>query len=130
VGRSLVPGAGTGNDGVRIPRPAYGKLGSAGDGEKGDRGMSILAWIIVGIISGWLARMVIPCEGPAGLLGDLVFGVVGALVGGWIFNSFGHPGVTGVNIGSIVVAFIGAVGVLWLMRLFTGTRQSRLAWFR
>jgi uncharacterized membrane protein YeaQ/YmgE (transglycosylase-associated protein family) len=92
--------------------------------------MSILAWIIVGIIAGWLARMVIPSEGPAGLLGDLVIGVVGALVGGWIFTSFGHPAVTGVNIGSIVVAFIGAVGVLWLMRLFTGTRQSRLAWFR
>jgi uncharacterized membrane protein YeaQ/YmgE (transglycosylase-associated protein family) len=89
--------------------------------------MSILAWIIVGIIAGWLARMVIPSEGPAGLLGDLVIGVVGAMVGGWIFNSFGHPGVTGVNIGSIVVSFVGAVGVLWLMRLFTGTRHSRLA---
>lgn len=88
--------------------------------------MSMLAWIVVGIIAGWLARMVIPSAGPAGLLGDLVIGVVGAIVGGWIFNnSFGHPGITGVNIGSIVVAFVGAVVVLWLMRLFTGTRHSR-----
>ncbi len=89
--------------------------------------MSILALIIVGIIAGWLARMVIPGAGPAGLLGDLVIGVVGAIVGGWIFNSFGHPGATGVNIGSIIVAFVGAVVVLWLMRLFTGRRNPRVA---
>jgi uncharacterized membrane protein YeaQ/YmgE (transglycosylase-associated protein family) len=88
--------------------------------------MSILAWIVVGIIAGWLARMVIPGEGPAGLLGDLVIGVVGAVVGGWIFGYFGHPGATGVNIGSIVVAFVGAVIVLWLMRLFTGRRTARV----
>jgi len=86
--------------------------------------MSILAWIVVGIIAGWLARMVIRGEGPAGILGDLVIGVVGAVVGGWIFNAFGHPGATGVNIGSIIVAFVGAVVVLGLMRLFTGRRSA------
>jgi uncharacterized membrane protein YeaQ/YmgE (transglycosylase-associated protein family) len=89
--------------------------------------MSIFALIIVGIIAGWLARMVMPGEGPGGLLGDLVIGVVGALVGGWIFNAFGHPGATGLNIGSIIVAFVGAVAVLWLMRLFTGRRTVRSA---
>jgi len=89
--------------------------------------MSIFALIIVGIIAGWLARMVMPGEGPAGLLGDLVIGVVGAFVGGWIFQSFGHPGATGLNIGSIIVAFVGAVVVLWLMRLFTGRRTARSA---
>lgn len=88
--------------------------------------MSILAWIVVGIIAGWLARMVIRGEGPAGLLGDLVIGVVGAVVGGWIFNAFGHPGATGVNIGSIIVAFVGALVVLGLMRLFTGRRIARV----
>ncbi|HLW60792.1 MAG TPA: GlsB/YeaQ/YmgE family stress response membrane protein [bacterium] len=86
--------------------------------------MSILAWIIVGIIAGWLAKKVIPGEGPGGVLGDLVIGVIGALVGGWIFNYFGHPGATGVNIGSIVVAFVGAVVVLWLMRLVFGRRNA------
>jgi len=89
--------------------------------------MSILAWIIVGILAGWLAKKVIPGEGPGGVLGDLVIGVVGALVGGWIFNYYGHPGATGLNIGSIIVAFVGAVIVLWLMRLVTGTRHARLA---
>jgi uncharacterized membrane protein YeaQ/YmgE (transglycosylase-associated protein family) len=89
--------------------------------------MGIMAWIIVGIIAGWMAKRVIPGEGPAGLLGDLVIGVVGAIVGGWVFNSFGHPGATGVNIGSIIVSFVGAVVVLWLMRQLTGTRHSRPA---
>lgn len=89
--------------------------------------MTLLAWVIVGIIAGWLAKMVIPGEGPKGVLGDLVIGVVGAIAGGWIFNYFGHPGATGVNIGSVLVAFIGAVVVLWLMRQFVGTRGARLA---
>jgi uncharacterized membrane protein YeaQ/YmgE (transglycosylase-associated protein family) len=77
--------------------------------------MTIMAWIIVGIIAGWLAKRMIPGEGPRGVAGDLVIGVVGAIAGGWIFNYFGHPGATGVNIGSIVVAFVGAVVVLWLV---------------
>jgi uncharacterized membrane protein YeaQ/YmgE (transglycosylase-associated protein family) len=89
--------------------------------------MTIMAWIIVGIIAGWLAKRVIPGEGPGGVLGDLVIGVVGAIAGGLIFNYFGHTGATGVNIGSIVVSFVGAVVVLWLMRQFTGTRHARLA---
>jgi uncharacterized membrane protein YeaQ/YmgE (transglycosylase-associated protein family) len=89
--------------------------------------MTILAWLIVGIIAGWLAKMVIPGEGPKGVLGDLLVGVVGAFAGGLIFNYFGHPSATGVNVGSIVVAFVGAVVVLWLMRHFVGTRGARLA---
>lgn len=89
--------------------------------------MTIMAWIIVGIIAGWLAKRVIPGEGPRGVPGDLVIGVVGAIAGGWIFNYFGHTGATGVNIGSIAIAFVGAVVVLWLMRQLTGTRHARLA---
>ncbi len=89
--------------------------------------MSIMAWIIVGIIAGWMAKGVIPGEGPKGVLGDLVIGIVGAIAGGWIFAYFGHPGATGLNIGSIVVAFVGAVVVLWLIRLLTRTRNAGLA---
>ncbi len=89
--------------------------------------MSIMAWITVGIIAGWMAKRVIPGEGPKGVLGDLVTGIVGAIAGGWLFNYFGHPGATGLNSGSILIAFVGAVVVLWLMRLLTGTRNARLA---
>lgn len=84
--------------------------------------MSIIAWIVVGIIAGWLGKMVVRGEGPGGILGDLVVGVIGALIGGWIFNKLGHVGVTGINIGSILVAFIGAVILLLIMRAVTGAR--------
>ena len=84
--------------------------------------MTILTWIVVGIIAGYLAKRVMSGEGPGGLLGDLVVGVVGAVVGGWIFNYFGRPGATGLNIGSILVAFVGAVVFLFTLRLLTRGR--------
>ena len=84
--------------------------------------MSILSWIVVGIIAGWLARKVVPGEGPGGIIGDLVIGILGAIIGGWLFNYFGHVGVTGLNIGSIIVAFIGGVILLWIIRAVSGTR--------
>jgi uncharacterized membrane protein YeaQ/YmgE (transglycosylase-associated protein family) len=86
--------------------------------------MSILAWIVVGLIAGWLAKTMIPGEGPGGLLGDLIIGIIGAVVGGWIFGLFGHAGVTGINIGSIIVAFLGAIVVLWLVRQVAGQRRG------
>lgn len=72
-----------------------------------------LVWIVVGLIAGYLAKRV-RGEGPYGLLGDLVLGVVGALLAGWIF-----PGVAGLNVGSIVVASVGAVVFLWGLRVLT-----------
>jgi len=84
--------------------------------------MSIFAWIVVGIIAGWLAKMVIPGEGPGGIVGDMVIGIVGAFIGGWVFKQFGHSGVTGINIASIVVAFVGAVILLWIVRMVSGKR--------
>jgi uncharacterized membrane protein YeaQ/YmgE (transglycosylase-associated protein family) len=84
--------------------------------------MTILAWIVVGIIAGFLAKTMVPGEGPGGLLGDLIVGIVGALIGGWIFNSFGHLGVTGLNLWSILVAFVGGVVLLLIIRLLTGRR--------
>ncbi len=56
-------------------------------------------------------------DGPRGILGDLVVGVIGALVGGWTLNYFVHVGVTGFNIGSILVGFVGAAVLLWGFRL-------------
>jgi uncharacterized membrane protein YeaQ/YmgE (transglycosylase-associated protein family) len=86
--------------------------------------MSILTWLIVGLIAGALAKMVVPGEGPGGLIGDIIVGVVGAFVGGWIFNYFGHPGVSGFNLGSIIVAFIGSVILLFVLRLISGRRST------
>ncbi len=84
--------------------------------------MTILAWIVVGIIAGYLAKSVMPGTGPGAILRDLIVGVIGAVVGGWIFNYFGHVGATGLNIASIVVAFVGAVVFLWVLRLLTRGR--------
>jgi len=86
--------------------------------------MGILTWIIVGVIAGFLAKAVVPGEGPGGVLGDLVIGVVGAIIGGWIMNSFGNAGANGLNIWSIFVAFLGAVVLLFIMRALTGRRAT------
>lgn len=73
--------------------------------------MSILAWLVVGLIAGFLASKVVNKAG-SGLLMDIVLGIVGALVGGFIFNQFGHSAPNGINLYSIFVSFIGAVIVL------------------
>ena len=86
--------------------------------------MSWLAWIVVGIIGGWLGRMVVRGEGPGGLLGDLIIGIIGAIIGGWVFGYFGHQGVTGINIGSIIVAFIGSVILLVIVRAISGPSRT------
>ena len=78
--------------------------------------MSILAWLVVGLIAGFLASKVINKTGE-GLVLDIVLGVVGALVGGFIFNMLGMSAPTGINIYSIFVAFIGAVVVLVLYHM-------------
>lgn len=85
--------------------------------------VGILGWIIVGLIAGFLAKLVVPGEGPGGVIGDIIVGIIGAVIGGWLFNYFGHTGVTGVNVGSIVVAFIGAVVLLLIIRAVTGRRR-------
>jgi uncharacterized membrane protein YeaQ/YmgE (transglycosylase-associated protein family) len=73
--------------------------------------MSILAWLVVGLISGFLASKVVNKTG-SGLVMDIVLGIVGALVGGFVFNAIGHSAPTGINLYSIFVSFIGAVIVL------------------
>lgn len=78
--------------------------------------MSILAWIVLGVIAGFIGSKLVNKTGE-GLVMDLVLGVVGAVVGGFLFNLIGHSGVTGLNIYSLVVAVIGAVVVLFLYRM-------------
>ena len=73
--------------------------------------MSIIAWLVVGLIAGFIASKLINKTGE-GLVMDIVLGVVGAIVGGFIFNMLGHSGATGINIYSIFVSVIGAVVVL------------------
>ena len=73
--------------------------------------MSILAWVILGLIAGFIGSKLVNKRGE-GLFLDIVLGVIGAVVGGWVFNVFGAAGVSGLNIYSLVVAVIVAVLVL------------------
>ena len=73
--------------------------------------MSIFAWIILGLIAGFIGSKIVNKRGE-GLLLDLVLGIVGAIAGGWLFNTFGASGVTGLNLYSLMVAVVGAVVVL------------------
>lgn len=81
--------------------------------------MSILAWIILGLIAGFIASKLVNKQGE-GLVLDIVLGIVGAIVGGFIFNFFGHAGVTGLNLYSLLVAVLGAVVVLGIYHAVAG----------
>jgi uncharacterized membrane protein YeaQ/YmgE (transglycosylase-associated protein family) len=83
--------------------------------------MSFVAWIVLGLISGFIASKIVNKSGE-GVVMDIVLGIVGAVVGGWLFDTFGHMGVTGVNLYSILVAVVGAVIVLFIYHALVGNR--------
>jgi uncharacterized membrane protein YeaQ/YmgE (transglycosylase-associated protein family) len=73
--------------------------------------MSIIAWLVVGLVAGWIGSMIVNRGGEGPLL-DIVLGIIGAFVGGFVFNMLGHSGVSGINLYSIFVAVIGSIVVL------------------
>jgi uncharacterized membrane protein YeaQ/YmgE (transglycosylase-associated protein family) len=73
--------------------------------------MSFIAWIVLGLLAGFIGSKLVNKRGE-GIVLDVLLGIVGAIVGGWLFNRFGAAGVTGVNLYSLLVAVIGAVLVL------------------
>ena len=83
--------------------------------------MSFLAWIILGLIAGFIGSKLVNSRGE-GLVLDIVLGIVGAFVGGWLFTSFGRAGVTGLNLYSMFVAVIGSVVVLVLYHALSRRR--------
>ena len=84
--------------------------------------MGILAFVVVGLIAGLLAKLVMPGDDPGGLILTTLIGIAGAFVGGLIAQFLGGAGVTGINIWSILVATLGAVILLAIYRLFAGRR--------
>ena len=73
--------------------------------------MSFFAWIILGLIAGFVGSKIVNKKGE-GLFLDIILGIVGAIVGGWLFSMFGASGVTGLNLYSLAVAVVGAIVVL------------------
>lgn len=87
--------------------------------------MGILSWIIVGLIAGWLAGVVMR-GGGYGLLGDILVGIIGAIIGGFVAGAiFGIPNpVNGINVTSIIIAFLGAVILIAILRAFSRGRST------
>lgn len=88
--------------------------------------MNILLWIIFGALVGWLASIIMGINTRQGLFMDIILGIVGALVGGFIMNAFGAQGVTGFNLRSFAIALIGAVIVIWIGRALRRKAPERV----
>jgi uncharacterized membrane protein YeaQ/YmgE (transglycosylase-associated protein family) len=73
--------------------------------------MSFLAWIVLGLLAGFIGSKIVNKQGE-GVILDILLGIVGAVLGGWLFNRFGASGVTGLNLYSLMVAVIGSVVLL------------------
>ena len=84
--------------------------------------MSVIGWIVLGLVAGFIASKIVNSSGQ-GLLMDIVLGVIGAVVGGLIFSFFGASGITGFNIWSVIVAIVGSIVVLWLYHQMSGRRS-------
>jgi uncharacterized membrane protein YeaQ/YmgE (transglycosylase-associated protein family) len=87
-------------------------------------GLGFIGWIVLGGLAGWVASMIVGTNGKQGLLGNIIAGIIGAFVGGFILNVFGGIGVTGFNFWSFLVALLGAVVVLSIWRAITGRRAA------
>jgi len=84
--------------------------------------MSILAWLVVGLLAGFIASKIVNRSG-SGVLVDIVLGIVGALVGGFLFRLVGAQGLDGFSVWSVLVAVVGAVVVLGVKRALVGGRK-------
>ncbi|WKY47484.1 GlsB/YeaQ/YmgE family stress response membrane protein [Eubacteriaceae bacterium ES3] len=79
--------------------------------------MGIFSWIILGGIAGWLASIITSNNKDMGLLKNIVVGILGAVIGGWVFSFFGQAGVSGLNLWSIFVSFVGAAILLIVINM-------------
>jgi uncharacterized membrane protein YeaQ/YmgE (transglycosylase-associated protein family) len=86
--------------------------------------MSIIAWLVVGAIAGWIASKVMPGDEGYGVLGGLIAGIVGALVGGFLFGLLTNTDwTTGINIPTIIAAIVGAIIVVFVWNMISGRRS-------
>lgn len=79
--------------------------------------MNFIIFIIFGGIAGWVASVMMKTNARQGMLGDILLGILGAVVGGWLFGFFGGAGVTGFNLYSLLVAVVGSMVVIWIGRM-------------
>lgn len=87
--------------------------------------MGLIGWIILGGLAGWVASMIMGNDKQQGLLGNIIVGIIGAGIGGFVVSLIGGEGVTGFNIWSFVVALLGAIILIWLWRLITSKKTDQ-----
>ncbi len=87
--------------------------------------MGLLTWIILGAIAGAIAKWIMPGDDPGGFIVTILLGIAGALIGGFIASAIGLGGVEGFSIGSVIIAILGAILLLFLYRLVTGNRHRQ-----
>ena len=80
---------------------------------------NIIVWIIFGALVGWIASMIMRTNGEQGALANIIVGIIGAFLGGALSRALGGPGVSGFNLTSLIVAILGAVILLFFVRMFT-----------
>lgn len=84
--------------------------------------MGIIAWLILGAVAGWLASLIMKTDAEQGALANIVVGIIGAVVGGFVFGLFGESSVSGLNLYSLLVATVGAVISLAVYKALTGRK--------
>jgi uncharacterized membrane protein YeaQ/YmgE (transglycosylase-associated protein family) len=82
--------------------------------------MGYVAWLVLGGLAGWIASMIMKTDASQGIILNIIIGIVGASLGGWLFGFFGGVGVTGLNFYSLGVSVVGAVVLIWLVQLIRG----------
>jgi uncharacterized membrane protein YeaQ/YmgE (transglycosylase-associated protein family) len=86
--------------------------------------MGVIAWIVLGLIAGSIAKAIMPGKDPGGIIVTALIGIVGALVGGYIGNLITNTGLTGFSLWSILLAIVGSLILLWIYRAATRSRGS------
>jgi uncharacterized membrane protein YeaQ/YmgE (transglycosylase-associated protein family) len=86
--------------------------------------MGVIAWIVLGLIAGAIAKAIMPGKDPGGIVVTAVLGIVGALIGGYIGNLVTGTGLTGFSLWSIILAIVGSLILLWIYRAATRARHT------
>lgn len=87
--------------------------------------MGYIAWLVLGALSGWIASMLMGKDSEMGVFANITVGIIGAFIGGFIFNLIGASGVTGFNIWSVIVAVIGSCVLLYIVNKLRGNEPTR-----
>lgn len=88
--------------------------------------MGILLWIIFGALVGWIASIIMRTDEDQGAIMNIIVGIVGAFIGGGLSSLLGGPEVSGFNLGSIIIATIGAIVLIFFVQMFTGSRSKSM----